>query len=190
MPGSGSMVPVRKRWFWILLAVLICDGVGMYWWLGRRGEKRYDAVILAAARRYSIDSALIKAVVWQESRFKAAARGTAGEIGLMQVRSPAASEWAEAEKLKVFEHETLIDPGTNTLAGAWYLAKLIKRYKGTTDKPLPYALADYNAGRTHVLRWMTGQGRTNSSVFLSQMDYPGTRRYITAVLDRYRHYQR
>ena len=37
-------------------------------------------------------------------------------------------------------------PGSNTLAGAWYLAKLLRRYPHADD-PLSYALADYNAGR-------------------------------------------
>ena len=41
--------------------------------------------------------------------------------------------------------------------------------------PLPYALADYNAGRAHVLRWAKEAARTNSALFLQNMDYPGTR---------------
>jgi hypothetical protein len=31
-------------------------------------EHRYDEVILAAATKYGVDPALVKAVVWQESR--------------------------------------------------------------------------------------------------------------------------
>ena len=44
----------------------------------------------------------------------------------------------------------LYDPAKNTMAGSWYLRKLIGRY-GNTDNPLAYALADYNAGRNNVL---------------------------------------
>ena len=40
-------------------------------------------------------------------------------------------------------------PAKNTLAGTWYLRKLLGRYQ-QTDNAMAYALADYNAGRTHV----------------------------------------
>ena len=67
------------------------------------------------------------------------------------------------------------------MAGTFYLAKLVKRYHDL-DRPLVYALADYNAGRKPVLGWMEGAGATNSQVFLEQMDYPSTREYVLRVL--------
>jgi soluble lytic murein transglycosylase len=172
-----------------LLLVLLIDGALFLWWRHRQGERRYDRPIQRAASRYAVDPALVKAVIWRESSFQAKARGLAGEIGLMQIRAPAAEEWAQAERIRPFAHEHLIDPATNTLAGAWYLSKLLKRYR-QTDNPLPYALADYNAGRTHVLRWMEGTtAKTNSRQFLAQMDFPGTHKYIESVISRYDYYR-
>ena len=49
---------------------------------------------------------------------------------------------------------------------------------------MPYALADYNAGRGNVLRWNQGAAATNSQQFLAQMTFPGTRRYIETVAER------
>ena len=46
------------------------------------------------------------------------------------------------------------------MAGTWYLRKLLRRYP-RADDPVVYALADYNAGRTHVLRWNKGPAATN-----------------------------
>ena len=175
-------------WGSALLALVIVDLLIWKRWQGRQGEARYDSIIHQAARQYEIDPLLVKAVVWRESRFKATARGQAQEIGLMQLREAAASEWAAAEKIEPFAHELVLDPRTNTLAGTWYLAKLLKRYQ-QTDDPLPYALADYNAGRRNVLRWMTGPGETNATKFLQKMDFPGTRDYIRQVRNRYQHYQ-
>ena len=80
-----------------------------------------------------------------------------------------------------------MDPGTNTLAGTWYLGKLLRRYP-RTDNPVPYALADYNAGRGHVLRWNTGAAATNSAAFLREMTFPGTRKYVEAVMHRREYY--
>jgi soluble lytic murein transglycosylase len=82
----------------------------------------------------------------------------------------------------------LYDPAKNTLAGSWYLRKLIGRYVNT-DNPLAYALADYNAGRSNVLRWIKGAGATNSTAFIKQIDFPGTRDYVKSVLSRYEHYK-
>ena len=50
--------------------------------------------------------------------------------------------------------------------------------------PLPYALADYNAGRSNVLRWKKGAAETNSTAFLEQMDFPRTREYAQKILAR------
>jgi len=168
-------------WTAVFLAVIVglCGFLG--WFLKVRPTGRYDEHIKAAARRYNLDPALIKAVIWQESKFKAHVRGRAGEIGLMQVREDAAFEWADAEKLTSFRHEEITDPEKNILCGSYYLSKLMKRYTAT-DNPIPYALADYNAGRTHVLRWNKGAAKTNSAAFLAQMDYPGTRQYAINVM--------
>jgi soluble lytic murein transglycosylase len=131
----------------------------------------------------------VKAVIWQESKFNPNAQGKAGEIGLMQIREEAAFEWADAEKIHPFEHREIFDPKKNIEAGTFYLSQLVKRYKNT-DNPLPYALADYNAGRTHVLRWNKGAAKTNSDIFLSQMDFPGTRQYARNVIEKTPPYQK
>ena len=168
------------------IVVGLCILLGWFWKV--RPEGRYDEFIRVAARQYNLDPALIKAVIWQESKFKPHVRGRAGEIGLMQIREDAAFEWAEAEKFPSFEHEEIVDPQKNILCGSFYLSKLMKRYTAT-DNPIPYALADYNAGRTHVLRWNKGAAKTNSAAFLQQMDYPGTRRYAINVMKQYEIYK-
>lgn len=155
-------------------------------------DRRFDSTILQAAQLYQVDPALVKAVVWRESRFDPAAEGRVGELGLMQIREAAASEWATAENIPLFHFTQLRDPTTNTMAGTWYLARLLKRYE-KTDNPTTYALADYNAGRKNVLRWITGDAATNATTFVDQITFPGTRNYIQAVQKqriRYQHHFR
>ena len=180
---------VQRRWPWLVLGFLLLAGLLCYWRYHQWRDHRFDAVILAAARRYGVESALVKAVVWRESGFNPAARGRAEEFGLMQIRPGTARDWAQAEKIKAFSPEQLLDPGTNTLAGSWYLQKLLRRYRSAHD-PLPYALADYNAGRSHVLQWNKGAGATNSAAFLEQIDFRGTRGYVRSVIRRYELYRR
>ncbi len=176
----------------IILFLLLLPGaalvLGIWWWRQSWLEHSQDVPIRAAALRYSLDPALVKAVVWRESRFKPNARGQAGEIGLMQLTETAAQEWADAERAEAFVHEHCLDPVTNTLAGAYYLSKVLKRYR-QADNPLPYGLADYNAGRGNVLKWVQGEAATNSAVFLEQVGFPGTREYIRAILRRYEKYR-
>lgn len=185
---EGTRGTRRRKWLPIVALVIIANAIAGWLYYRYRREHSQDAVIRAAAARYGVDAALVKAVVWRESRFDPEVRGKAGEIGLMQIREPAAREWAEAERIAGFQHEHILDPGSNTLAGAWYLAKLLRRYP-QADDPVPYALADYNAGRGNVLRWNQGAAATNSQQFLAQMTFPGTRRYIETVAERRARYR-
>ncbi len=182
---------MKFRWFAgsVLVLLLLAGGIaGLYWRWHYRLEHSQDTPILAAARRYHVEPALVKAVVWQESRFHPGLRGRVGELGLMQIREAAATEWCRAEHVTNFKKERLYDPAVNTLVGSWYLQKLLKRY-AQADNPLPYALADYNAGRGNVLRWEHGPAMTNSALFLEQITYPGTRNYIQAVMLRTDYYR-
>jgi soluble lytic murein transglycosylase len=173
---------VKRKFSRLLIFCAIIFGVWVWWSYDR--EHRYDNEILKAAQRHQIAPELVRAVVWQESRFNARSRGKVGEIGLMQIRKLTGEEWATAERVNSFEPDDLFSPETNTRVGAWYLAKLLKRY-ARTDNPLPYALADYNAGRSNVLKWNKGAAATNSAVFIEQIGFPSTRKYVESVMRKY-----
>jgi soluble lytic murein transglycosylase len=180
--GVTDKTEVLRRW--ILIAfVLLGVGFGALRWNWGRREHRFDPLIRSAASQYGLPPDLVKAVVWRESRFVAEARGGHGELGLMQVTETAAQEWADARKDRAFRHEHILDPATNLHVGCFYLAKVSRRYRAT-DHPYLFALADYNAGRGNVLRWMQGAATTNGQALLTGMTYPGTREYVQAILAR------
>ena len=183
------MDAIKRRWPWLFLIIALGVVLVSFERCRTYREDSQDKYILAAARKYGVDPALVKAVVWRESRFQPRIRGDAGEIGLMQVGKLAAEEWAEAEKRSFFRHEELFDPAKATQAGTWYLGKMLRRY-AHTDEPVVFALADYNAGRSNVLRWNKGAASTNSTLFLKQMDFPGTREYIRSIIKRSERYKR
>lgn len=188
--ARGTTLDGRSSSAGLLVAVALLGAAGIffYWWWQGRLERSQDVPIRAAARRYGVPPALVKAVVWRESRFHPHVRGQHQEIGLMQLQEYAAQEWADSEHLVAFDHENCLDPATNTLAGTYYLKKLLNRYRNT-DNPLPYALADYNAGRGNVLKWITGAGATNSESFIAQIQFPRTREYVRAIMERYEYYR-
>jgi soluble lytic murein transglycosylase len=177
----------RQRWTAAVVGISLLL-LGLAWWFGVGRERSQDRPIRVAAQRYGVEPELVKAIVWRESRFDPQARGRSGELGLMQIRDLAAQEWADAERIESFVHEQCLDPSTNTLAGTWYLKKLLKRYS-QTDNPVPYALADYNAGRGNVLKWLDGAAATNSAAFIEQIGFPGTQAYVREVMARLAYYQ-
>ena len=162
-----------------------------YEWISPARFQRYDPLIRAISSQQQLDPMLVKAVVWQESRFDPHKFGTAGERGLMQVSEKAADEWARENKIDGFVAEELFDPATNLKAGSWYLKRSREHWEQQSD-PLPFALAEYNAGASRAQRWAGGDGAGAISVkdFLANIDFPGTRNYVDSVIHRYRFYKR
>lgn len=97
-------------------------------WRGRVGE---------LAAKYDISPALLEAVVWQESRWRAGAVSRAGARGLAQLMPGTARELGvDAD-----------DPSSNLEGGARYLRMQLDAFGGDVEK----ALAAYNAGPGRVM---------------------------------------
>ena len=120
-----------------------------------------DIATLAAeaARRHSLDPALVAAVVAVESGFRADAVSPKGAQGLMQLMP------ATARSLGVKDS---LDPADNLDGGTRHLRTLIDRYQGDVKR----ALAAYNAGEGAVAR--------HGGV----PPYPETVAYVRKVLQR------
>ena len=154
--------------------------------------RKYDDLIRQAATRYGVAPELIKAVIWRESQFQPGKVGAQGERGLMQITDSAAIDWALAEKIQTFVSSDLFDPKVNIEAGTWYLNRALNHWS-SKDNPLPFALAEYNAGRSRVRRWVqdSGMGETAGAGDLqAAMDFPMTKSYIATIIARYDFYKR
>jgi soluble lytic murein transglycosylase len=176
----------------ILIATRSGDPVySIYEWISPARFQQYDRLIRTVAAEHALDPMLVKSVVWRESRFDPQKVGTAGERGLMQVSERAAREWATESKIDNFQVEDLFDPKNNLEAGSWYLQRAVQHWRAQSD-PIPFALAEYNAGASRAQRW--AGGTTVAPIappdFLHNIDFPGTRKYVESILDRYRFYKR
>jgi soluble lytic murein transglycosylase len=162
-----------------------------YEWMSPARFHQYDHLIRSVAIEHHLDPMLVKAVVWRESRFDPRKHGSAGERGLMQVSEKAADEWARENKIDNFHVEQLFDPKINLEAGAWYLRRAFERWKAQSD-PIPFALAEYNAGASRAQRWSGGDTVDPIPVreFLQNIDFPATRKYVESIIARYEFYQR
>ena len=162
-----------------------------YEWMSPARFHQYDHLIRSVAIEHHLDPMLVKAVVWRESRFDPKKHGSAGERGLMQVSEKAANEWARENKIDNFRVEQLFDPKTNLEAGSWYLRRALEHWKAQLD-PIPFALAEYNAGASRAQRWSGGDtiAAIPAQKFLQNIDFPATRKYVESIIARYEFYQR
>ena len=159
-------------------------------WLSRGRYQQYDAMIEDAARKNGVDALLLKAIVWRESEFHRDKTGTSGERGLMQVSQGAANDWVRAHKVETFKPADLFTPRMNLEIGSWYLKQALTRWGGK-DNPVPFALAEYNAGRTRVDLWIatTKLGEETTAADLrTHIGFPGTRAYVETILKRWTYY--
>jgi soluble lytic murein transglycosylase len=154
-----------------------------YWW-----EHRFDDEIMAVAQKHGLSPFLVKAVVWRESRFDPNARGRKGEIGLMQIMPATADEWAKAHPVGGISPAMLYNPTLNLDIGCWYLRRALDRWTGSTSDPVPFALAEYNAGRSNALRWAIGPKPFDPQQFVSNVTYRTTRTYIVTTKEQCRKY--
>ncbi|TCS42471.1 lytic transglycosylase domain-containing protein [Reinekea marinisedimentorum] len=128
-----------------------------------KNRQLIDRHIRNAAYLYDMDSALIKAVIKQESAFNIRARSNKGATGLMQLMP------ATAARYKV---KDLYDPKQNIYAGTQHLRYLLYQYDD-----LKLALAAYNAGEGAVAR------------FGGVPPYPETINYVAKVMGWYQAYR-
>jgi soluble lytic murein transglycosylase len=191
--------------FKLIICLLLAAGVGiallawrsgdpvytLYEWISPARFQQYDQLIRAVSAPNELDPMLVKAVIWRESRFDPNKFGGAGERGLMQVSEIAAQEWAAEKRLPNFRVEELFDPKTNLEAGAWYLRRAMSHWQTQRD-PTPFALAEYNAGASRAQRWAGGDNAPPLSAgeFQRNIDFPGTKKYVESIIERYHFYQR
>ena len=158
-------------------------------WISPARFQQYDGLIRSVAEEHNLDPMLLKAVVWRESRFDAQKFGSAGERGLMQVSEKAAQEWARENRVENFRLEELFDPKINLEAGTWYLRRAVEHWANQPD-PIPFALAEYNAGASRAQRWAGNRDISiPPDIFRANIDFPGTRKYVDSIIARFDFYK-
>ena len=150
-------------------------------------SSRYDKMIVAAGRRNGVYPPLLKAVIWKESRFDASARGSKGEIGLMQVMpSSAVKDWENTFQRHVPSDGALMDPELNIEIGSWFLGRALDRWKDYNEAE-SLALCEYNAGIQRAESW---KPLLHDGKVLPNIDIESTRKYVREILERRDQYER
>ena len=179
--------------FWLSLGIFCCLGMLLTLWKFQQSREvqrqvNLEPIMIQAAQRNEVPLALLKAVIWKESRFKPNSRGSHGEIGLMQLMPIAVEQWRKDNKVAQAPSEKeLFNPEVNIAIGAWYLAWCGRHWRGYRSQEL-LQVSEYNAGYRRVSRqWKPA--RPQDDVPLSAITIKSTRRYTQAVLKRRAHYE-
>lgn len=157
-----------------------------------RRSRRFDFIISQAAARNGVEFDLVKALIYEESWFRQESRGSAGEVGLMQITPAAAADFAVHRGFPKPNSRQMIEPELNIEIGCWYLKDSLEHYKNSPH-PVLFALLRYNAGETRANKWLRlaleappSSGVPPEQHYLSLVDYPKTRAYVSRILKRYR----
>ena len=137
------------------------------WFERIRYPLRYEQIVRGHARNYDLDPALVAAVIYQESKFRADAKSSSGAIGLMQLTPQTAEGIAIRTGGSRFQVSDLYNPEINVRYGSWYLRHLLDKYGDEKD-----ALAAYNAGQRNVDEWRAE---------CKGIQFPETQAYVARV---------
>ena len=165
IPGRGPHKKATKTSPRTQASYTWTDDLGVLRKIHRVNVTKYDALILEAAKYYTLPPALVKAVIATESSFNPNALSPAKAMGLMQLIEGTAKEMSV---------QNPFDPRDNVYGGTRYLRILANRFKGDLQK----TLAAYNAGPTAVVK---ADGVP---------PYKETQHYVKRVIHLYHYYQR
>jgi soluble lytic murein transglycosylase-like protein len=114
-------------------------------------------IVDEGAKQSGLDTALVRAVVRQESAYNPWATSTKGAQGLMQLMPSVQAQFGVTDPY---------DPKQNVGAGTRLLKQLLDQFDGD----LPRALGAYNAGSARVEQWG------------GVPPFPETMQYVTGIL--------
>jgi soluble lytic murein transglycosylase-like protein len=135
---------------------------------------------------FTVDKALVYAIVRQESGFNPGAVSPVGAIGLMQLM-PSSATLATGDKLYVRRPKTLFNPAVNLRVGQDYLGYLMDRGVGAD---LLRTVAAYNAGPGAVLKTAGMVGDDDPLLLIECLPALETRNYVEKVMTAYWTYKR
>ena len=149
-------------------------------------EPDYPTPVLEPKWGFTIDRALVYAIVRQESRFNPTVTSPAGAVGLMQLMPEAAARAAGDDKLKA-DMSPLFDPAFNLRVGQDYVTWLMERGVGYD---ILRTVAAYNGGPGTLLKTAEKVGENDSLLIIESLPSVETRNYVEKVMAGYWTYRK
>ena len=150
------------------------------------GAARFDAAAYPAPDwqprgGFTVDRALLLAIMRQESRFDSRARSASGARGLMQIMPRTASYITRDHSLRYGNRAKLFAPEFNLAVGQRYVDYL--RNLKVTGGNLFLIAAAYNGGPGNLARWRrTIDSKGDGLLFIESIPARETRDYVKQVM--------
>lgn len=143
---------------------------------------KFQAEVNEFSEKFSIDKALIYAVIKVESSFNENAKSVKGAKGLMQITDSTAEFIANKTGVKEYD---LFNAKTSIGFGCWYLRYLMNKFSSLTS-----ALCAYNAGEGNVYAWLNDKNYSLDGENLVKIPFNETREYVNKIEKAYDKYRK
>ncbi len=169
---------LADRWGWHSRAISTAASLGQYDDLAIRYPLPWKQQFESFASAAKISPTWAYGIARSESLFMRDVRSSAGAVGLMQLMPATGRQVAREIRLPYSGLATLTDPESNIRLGTSYLGQMAARYSGNQV----LATAAYNAGPHRVDRWLPQQGSEDARVWIENIPFNETRKYVKRVM--------
>ena len=147
----------------------------------RHIDARYPVPRWQPRDGFSVDRALLFALMLQESQFDADAQNNSGAAGLMQLMPATAKSVAHRAGFPLHSASELVDPVVNLSLGQEYVKLLIEHQQ--INGNLILMLAAYQSGTAALTRWQTQPDYPKDPLlFIEMLPHQENRLYVERVL--------
>ncbi len=167
-----------SQWGWHDRAIFTMSKAGAFDNLELRFPILFDDLFDKYAKKRKIDRSWIYGLARAESAFIEDVKSPAGALGLMQVMPKTGAMTAKRIGLKGFKTSKLTQAKTNIPIGTAYMKQMFDKFDGN----IVLATAAYNAGPHRVNKWLPKQGCEEPDVWIEQIPFNETRKYVRRVL--------
>jgi soluble lytic murein transglycosylase-like protein len=129
---------------------------------------------------YTLERALVFAIIRQESHFNATATSGMGAYGLMQM-TPATAAYNAGVDPASIDASLLLDPSSNVRLGQDYVARLLDQTQGDIVR----AVAAYNAGPKGITKLAAAMPDADSLLLIESLAGAETREFVQRVMSNY-----
>ena len=144
----------------------------------------YEQLVKKYAKQYKVETALIYAMILEESRYRKDAISWAGAIGLMQIMPATGRQLARELKIRRFRTSMLKDPEINIRMGTKYIGYLNSIF----DDNAMLVTGAYNGGPGRMRRWLDTKNIKDLDEFVEKITIRETRLHIKKVINSYDNY--
>ncbi len=144
----------------------------------------YEQLVEKYAKQYKVDTALIFAMILEESRYRKDAISWAGAIGLMQIMPATGRQLARQLNIRRFRTSMLKIPEVNIRMGTKYIGYLNSIFDGNAM----LVTGAYNGGPGRMRRWLDSKNIKDLDEFVEKITIRETRLHIKKVINSYDNY--